>query len=75
MRMKITRWSPSTCKCVIDYEWDRDLSEDQRTHKFVSVQHCGQDHPKAVVGEQVEGSEFHKDHVAKNQKAIPASVN
>lgn len=37
---KITRWSPDTCECVIEYEWDDSVPEDQRTHTpktFVNI--------------------------------------
>jgi hypothetical protein len=35
VRLTTTRWSPDTCKCVIDFEWDKDfydtiLDENQR---------------------------------------------
>ena len=31
-RLTITRWSPDTCGCVIDFEWDRDLLATSRVH-------------------------------------------
>lgn len=30
--MKITKWSPDTCKCEIDYEWDESVLQGQRVH-------------------------------------------
>lgn len=30
--MKITKWSPDVCDCVIEYEWDKTLPVDQRIH-------------------------------------------
>lgn len=70
--LKTTTWRPSTCGCVLEYEWDTELSEDKRTHKFVKVQHCGNNHPKAVIGGQVEGSKFHEHHKVESAK-IPAA--
>ena len=37
MVIKITRWSPDTCDCVFDYEWDDAQSEDVRVHNFKQV--------------------------------------
>ena len=31
-RLTVTRWSPDTCDCVIDFEWDRDLPVASRVH-------------------------------------------
>lgn len=30
--INVTRWSPDTCDCVVEYEWDTELSENQRVH-------------------------------------------
>ena len=32
MAINITRWSPDTCDCVIEYSWDDTVSADQRVH-------------------------------------------
>lgn len=32
MSKKITRWSPDTCGCVLEYEWDTE--EEPRKHTF-----------------------------------------
>lgn len=38
---KLTRWSPDTCGCVIDYEWDDTQAEDVRVHTAVrTVKRC-----------------------------------
>lgn len=34
MTVRRTRWSPDTCDCVLEYEWDDSEPEDQRTHAF-----------------------------------------
>ena len=36
--MAITRWSPDTCGCVIDYTWDPDVPDGARTHSFHAVE-------------------------------------
>lgn len=30
MAIKVTRWNPDTCECIIDYSWDDTTSEDDR---------------------------------------------
>lgn len=35
--MKVTRWSPDTCRCVFEYEWDETTKEDNRTHTLKTV--------------------------------------
>ena len=37
MTLNRTRWSPDTCGCVIEYEWDDSVPEDQRTHSLSNV--------------------------------------
>lgn len=32
VNIQVTRWSPDTCDCVIDYEWDKDLDASVRVH-------------------------------------------
>lgn len=35
--MKTTRWTPDTCDCVLEYEWDETKSQSERTHAFKNV--------------------------------------
>ena len=35
--LKITRWSPDTCGCILDYEWDDSLDENSRTHTIKNI--------------------------------------
>lgn len=35
--IKTTRWSPDTCGCVIDYQWDDAVPEDARVHTAVAT--------------------------------------
>lgn len=32
--MKVTRWSPDTCGCVVEYEWDDTVPAKNRVRKF-----------------------------------------
>jgi hypothetical protein len=31
MKLNTTRWSPDTCDCELEYTWDEDLPQEQRT--------------------------------------------
>lgn len=44
MKMNVTRWSPDTCKCVFEYEWDSDLSADSRVHTLKNVVNACSEH-------------------------------
>jgi len=35
--IKITRWSPDTCDCVIDYVWSEKHPDDERVHRPCQV--------------------------------------
>jgi hypothetical protein len=32
-----TKWSPDTCDCVIEYEWDTEVPQDERTHTVSNI--------------------------------------
>lgn len=34
---RVTRWSPDTCGCVLEYEWDDSQDENTRTHSFKRI--------------------------------------
>lgn len=49
--LRVTRWSPDTCSCVLEYEWDDAQDENIRTHSFKrAVQLC--EHHKALVASE-----------------------
>ena len=35
--IKITRWKPDTCDCIIDYQWDDQSDENNRVHTVSNV--------------------------------------
>ena len=35
--LRVTRWSPDTCDCVLEYEWDDAEPENTRVHKFKAM--------------------------------------
>lgn len=41
MTIKITRWKPDTCNCIVEYSWDTSIPEESRNHTLSSiVNHC-----------------------------------
>ncbi|MBA7697332.1 hypothetical protein ES703_105997 [subsurface metagenome] len=47
--LQVTRWSPDTCGCILEYEWDDTLEASARTHSFKkAVKLC--EHHKALLG-------------------------
>lgn len=41
MALRVTRWSPDTCGCILEYEWDDSQDENIRTHNFKrSIKAC-----------------------------------
>lgn len=47
--LQVTRWSPDTCGCILEYDWDDTLDENARTHSFKkAVKLC--EHHKALLG-------------------------
>jgi len=62
MAKKITRWSPDTCDCVIEYAWDDTVPQDERTHTFHKLVRQCDDHAGIEAPQEVH------DHVlAENQ--------
>jgi hypothetical protein len=37
MAINVTRWSPDTCTCVLEYSWDDTAPEDSRVHNITNV--------------------------------------
>lgn len=38
--MRTTRWKPDTCGCILEYDWDETLPDDQRVHILARVAAC-----------------------------------
>lgn len=50
MVIKITRWSPDTCGCTIDYEWDTEVPASERIHtlkEFIKI--CNKHRPSNTI--------------------------
>ncbi|OGM58421.1 hypothetical protein A3A75_00595 [Candidatus Woesebacteria bacterium RIFCSPLOWO2_01_FULL_39_10] len=44
MTVRITKWAPDTCECIVEYSWDDSVSEKQRVHTFVRIVRKGPEH-------------------------------
>ena len=51
--IKVTTWTPDTCDCVIQYQWDEDLDEDTRTHSLNFIRKSCQAHSNLLPNEAV----------------------
>jgi hypothetical protein len=61
-----TRWSPDTCDCILEYEWDTQLTEDTRTHKFTTFIHKCDSHA-GLAGDAVHYQHVLDENKTKNQ--------
>jgi hypothetical protein len=63
---KITRFSPDTCGCVLEFAWDSRSSEDGRKHLPADIVHACKHHEHHVKdGKKVE--EHHHEVFAENR--------
>lgn len=44
MAIQTTRWSPDTCKCVLEYDWDSSVPDNERVHTVARVIHACEFH-------------------------------
>ena len=62
---KITRWSPDTCDCVLEYEWDNELSGADRVHTPTNIVKYCEAH--SLVRDKVQHYNFvHEENSRKN---------
>lgn len=63
--LRTTYWSPDTCGCVLEYEWDDTQDENTRIHSFKkAVQLC--EHHKALLGDKAY-DQVMSENTCKNQ--------
>lgn len=65
MAIKITRWSPDTCGCILEYEWDDSVEESQRTHTATRVVVTCKEHSKLDESERFD--RVKEENILKNQ--------
>lgn len=66
--IKVTRWHPDTCGCVIDYEWDTETTAETRVHTPVSIQAC--EHHQVNTWDEVRA-----ENKRKNDAVVAAGVD
>ena len=52
VNMTTAVWTPDTCTCTVEYEWDKDTDESSRVHTFKKV-HMTCKHHEALQGKQL----------------------
>lgn len=62
--IRVTRWSPDTCGCELEYEWDDAQDENTRTHRFKRAVHLCECHRDSVATEAYD--EVLKENTRKN---------
>jgi len=51
--MNVTRWSPDTCGCVLEYEWDKTVPAESRVHTFNNLVKKCSDHGSIPVAKDL----------------------
>lgn len=63
--LRVTRWSPDTCGCIVEYEWDDTKPASERTHSFKNaIKLC--EYHKALSGTKAY-DEVSSENTRKNQ--------
>ena len=76
--LRVTRWSPDTCGCVLEFEWDDTQPESSRTHTYARTvatcpAHSGQVGPTLLAS--VKDENTRKNRVVTVTKALlPATT-
>lgn len=74
--INVTRWSPDTCDCVLEYSWDTEVADDQRVHTPLPPVKICDDH-RANSQSEVH-DKVHEENTRKNKvldeiaKALPS---
>ncbi len=71
-----TRWSPDTCDCILEYEWDSELPQEERVHiPLPPVKVCDDHkiHPQTETHDKVQEENTRKNKVLDEiAKALPS---
>lgn len=68
--IQITRWSPDTCKCILEYQWDDVIPEDEREHTVYNIVSACSEHtgtPQNIFEEVVELNQAFNAALAENE--------
>ena len=64
--LQVTRWSPDTCGCVLEYEWDDAVPADARTHTATSVVTRCAEHSKMKLQSSDHFAQVLEENTGKN---------
>ena len=67
MALHINRWSPDTCACVFDYQWDDSVPADQRVHTLSNVINVCLQHPALKLNPVNHYAVVSEENVRKNR--------
>ncbi len=65
--LKTTRWSPDTCGCVLEYEWDNALEGSERTHAFKRVVKLCSEHERLGFQGKAAYDQVKSENTGKNR--------
>ena len=64
--IKVTTWRPDTCDCVLSYEWDDTVPQEQRVHIIKRIDSACADH-QGEIDKKVHFEKVLKENVGKNK--------
>ena len=75
MTKHVTRWSPDTCGCQLEYEWDDNDPPERRSHNLFDFVHRCPAHSASLIADDSEGYNAVKDENTRKNIAYSEAVN
>lgn len=66
-KVKVTRWSPDTCDCILEYEWDEALEDSDRVHTFKKVVKLCSEHERLGFQGKAAYDQVKSENTGKNR--------
>jgi len=63
---RITTWSPDTCGCILEYEWDDSQKNDDRVHTYSKASKLCSEHQKLGFEEKAAYDQVLAENTRKN---------
>ena len=73
--LKVTRWSPDTCGCVLEYEWDTALEGSDRIHSFKRVVKLCPEHERLGLQSQAAYDQVMSENKLDAAAILPMQVD
>ncbi len=67
MTIRVTRWTPDTCDCVLEYSWDDTQDENTRTHSHKAVVQRCPEHERLGFGDKGLYDQVMKENTCKSK--------